>query len=209
MISEKQLEDFVCEHPEYTFWEGVEIIGRQVRVEHGIIDVLAWDYRVLVVELKARKLKEEDIGQVLRYTYDVKEAIQSAIMGSLPDSLMYNHTPWGLAFQEWWTRLHGYLDEHPRNHIQPILIGTRIDDKTLAAARGGGIEVLLWRYDKDKNTITIHYPRLLQTPSNNGNPWWIRRLQKAMSYLCLNEAEHTISEMEIVTSPGESTYLSN
>lgn len=81
--AEREIEDLACaQMPEIAF--GLSFITRQARVQHGIIDIvgwqkheqwnLAWD-RPVAVEIKAQKVQERDIGQVLRYVADLESLL--------------------------------------------------------------------------------------------------------------------------------------
>jgi len=83
---EKELEDYIVAHPRELceqaimyFKENVTVLGRQVRCQFGIIDVLLWvqsDVKsyVLVVECKAKHEKGLVVEQVSRYLKAVEYA---------------------------------------------------------------------------------------------------------------------------------------
>jgi len=157
-ISEQELEDFICEHPE-ELWRELEIIGRQVKLEHGILDVLAWNYgRTYVIELKARPLKEKDIGQVLRYAYDVNSTLN--IIG-MYDSPVYpgkdRHLTIkeSLFFDEWshYTNLALRCADDPA--VIPVLVGKDIDKRTLCATHAAKIQVYLWEHDASTSSFSF------------------------------------------------------
>jgi len=87
---ECDLEDWLYHNPA-ALGDCVEMIGRQVRTPHGLIDLLAWaEYPGLpeyqVIELKARVVRERDVAQCLRYCFDLREACEWHLMG-LPANL--------------------------------------------------------------------------------------------------------------------------
>ena len=85
-FTEKQLEDWLvdnwdAEHGKALFpyypsiRKGVELIGRQVHCQHGIIDLLAFTERsFIIVELKAVIADEKVVEQVIRYQRSIEEA---------------------------------------------------------------------------------------------------------------------------------------
>lgn len=185
-ITEKQLEDFICKHPEYMMWEGVEIIDRQVHLPHGVLDILAFDGRTLVVELKARTIKEKDIGQVLRYTYDVRVEIER--FGAFEDSMSYFTLENDRAdrFFDLWGEYHGLtLSGHDR--IAPVLIGPGITLNAKVAAIGSGIEIIIWKYDDEDSTISCYSPGVFAW-RDNPYPDWCLEINKRIVAACLHDA---------------------
>lgn len=185
-ISEKQLEDFVCRRPEYMLWEGVEIIDRQVQLPHGILDVLAFDGRTLVIELKARTIKEKDVGQVLRYTYDVRTEIER--LGAFEDPMKYFTLEGDKAskFFDLWGEYHG-LTLAWDNAITPVLVGPGITLNAKIAAIGAGIEVILWKYDDEDGTISCYLPGL-PIWDDNPYPGWCIEINKRIVAACQHDA---------------------
>ena len=149
-ITEKQIEDFICGHPNYLYLDTV--IDRQIVLPHGILDILGVaGYQTFVVELKAVKLKEGDVGQVLRYTYDIeqylyaaaryyKNDIGGAIMGTnkFTDEEMFRQAMLALRLYE------PSASEDPR--LVPVLVGKSVDEKVLSAATAANIDVYTWEY---------------------------------------------------------------
>jgi hypothetical protein len=79
-MQEKQIEDFLYEHPElFIIIRGW--YGRQVRVHSGVIDLLGYNkFGVpMVVELKHGGINTSAITQVCRYAYDVGCQITTAL----------------------------------------------------------------------------------------------------------------------------------
>jgi len=81
---ECDLEDWLYHNPA-ALGDGVEMVGRQVRTPHGVLDLLAWaEYPILpeyqVIELKARLVRERDVAQCLRYCFDLREACEWYLM---------------------------------------------------------------------------------------------------------------------------------
>lgn len=80
MLSEQQLEAYICEHP-HEVLPGLSIIKRQAFIPHGVADIIGWqDYqlgdlgiaRPVVIELKVVPMRPKDIAQLLRYCYDIE-----------------------------------------------------------------------------------------------------------------------------------------
>lgn len=185
-ITEKQLEDFVCKHPEYMLWNEVEIIGRQIRLPHGILDVLACDGRALVVELKVCTIKEKDVGQVLRYAYDVGAEIRR--LGATEDPMDYFTLKVSRAarFRDLWIEYHG-MSITDYNAVIPVLIGPDITLNAKVAAAGAGIEVFLWKYNEENNTISCHSPEFLIW-REGAYPDWCIEINKRIVASCLHDA---------------------
>ncbi len=192
-ITEKQLENFICKHPEYSLWQDVEIIGRQITVEHGRLDILAWDGRVLVIELKARALEEKDVGQVLRYKRDVEAefnrwgAFEHPNGGEWPRALRLD------AYADLWSHYYG-LSQDSEPAVIPVLIGSSIEQNVHAAAEGGGIEVILWKYDRGQNALDFTSPKWL-TWRDGPYPKWCWTLFDRIHNLCMQEADKLFDEI--------------
>lgn len=195
-LSERQLEDFICRYPD-AYGEADpspghrKIIGRQVDVEHGRIDLLVWhdwwDWacNIEVVELKAGTLTADATGQVWRYTRDVRHVMDSHFHTFNPFD-MYDMGQEGQAWQ--------YLTEaistlgNPDNIIHPVLIGTDITSDAAAICEATQISVYLWKHNRDDNTISFtHLPgrKALRPLPDAPAPKWTEELydlvlQKAM-----------------------------
>ncbi len=65
---EKALEDWLQANP-HLLGDDILLIGRQVRTEHGIIDLLALDSKgnTVVIELKRGRASREVVGQLNSY----------------------------------------------------------------------------------------------------------------------------------------------
>ena len=77
---EKQLENYIVDHIGDGIFSGfgnqITIVGRQVQLPHGIVDLLLFNGESFwVTELKAVSVKPRDYTQVMRYTQDIKEII--------------------------------------------------------------------------------------------------------------------------------------
>jgi len=138
-MNERGFEDWLVANPEQVFGKGVEILGRQVALPNGILDVLAWDEgSILVIELKASRLKPQDVAQVLRYAGDIGNILRHE-GASCP--FEYG-TP---QFDRW---IAYYCIEQQDNlggcAIEPVLIGRHADEKVMAAASGAACSLYTW-----------------------------------------------------------------
>ncbi len=131
---EKELEDYIVAHPRELcaasfpyFKEQVSVLGRQVRCQYGIIDVLLWLYTdttsiVLVVECKAKHEKGLVVEQVKRY----QAAIECAdIYRGLPDD----------AWSQYGTDYLGWA-QHIEIQAHPIIVAPSFDAKFVATFQG-------------------------------------------------------------------------
>jgi len=131
---EKELEDYIVDNPLafgtvaliYPRYE-VSVLGRQVRCQHGIIDVLLWarndtESYVLVVECKAKHEKGLAVEQVSRY----RDAIVNAgiYAGTPPDA--------------WPTRDGQYRGwaQYIELNVAPVIVAPSFDSKLVATYSG-------------------------------------------------------------------------
>jgi len=146
-MNERELETWLCEHP-YVLDEYLYITGRQVSLPHGRLDLMGlvqhgqWGQSIWVIELKARELKQRDVGQLLRYIADVRF------------EMMRVRSTWSTRFA---SEIEGHMGTvKPINvltksvrtmtrQIKGILIGRSVDDRVLTPATGGDIEVATWK----------------------------------------------------------------
>lgn len=144
-MREKELEDYICDHPE-CMPGPFEVFGRQVRTPHGIVDILGFDdMSINVIELKAGPLREADIGQVLRYTYDVRNTLKQ--IGR------YNYQPIPKGYRGQFFEMFCISKNSPM--VLPVLLGKSANRKVLAATEGAGIICMGWKATQD--TIEIDY----------------------------------------------------
>jgi len=161
-ISERQLEDWIVEH-----WDDVpftgDYIGRQIELPHGRLDLLGFLDVAQVIELKARPLKEKDIGQLLRYTGDIKATLQMAYDCNDKDrlrSLLQTEYQWELV-----NDILQLLASKPtaragfERSIAPILIGSSVTESILACAYGANIEVYTWKHYEGYGFEFYHHTR--------------------------------------------------
>jgi hypothetical protein len=194
-ISEREVEDLICERPD-ELYPDLEIIDRQVPLEHGRLDVLAYDgQHVWVIELKAQSLKEQDIGQVLRYTYDVRTELiatgQALIdTGTLP--LDHLEPTKQEMFYEFWHHSHEDNRAEVRNRgdvINPVLVGTSIDRKTAIAALQANVSIYLWHYDEEMDWLFIDAAPYIYPSGIPTSPDWARTLNQRLYSECMELAD--------------------
>lgn len=200
--NEASLERYICEHPE-ALHQGLQIVGRQLCLTHGRLDILGWldvedvycgrFCEAWVIELKARALKERDIGQVLRYAHDVSKAIQLADFDMAP--------PFSRGASDSWTedeRLYMevrhrliWSDSLDENIVTPRLIGTSVDDNVLSAAWSARVSVSTysWRSDGPPIFKSACFPR----NSCDDIPAWaystIPKIDQAAKYSTVRQIE--------------------
>ena len=164
-MREKELENYICNHPE-CMPGPFEVLGRQVKTPHGIIDILGIENGQIinVIELKLGYLTEADIGQVLRYTYDIKNTIAQV------GRLNYQSVP--PEYMDRFCEMFCMLPDSPT--VQPVLIGKGAKQKILAAADCAGIYCMSWQIVSGKLEINYLYdmaPEQILFPSFNTHRW--------------------------------------
>lgn len=149
-IRERDMADWICTYPD-TLLEDLEIIGREVTLEHGRLDLLGWyPDGTWVIELKTGPLTEYSVGQVLRYRHDVCTQLRTVGAWEYPlgcPSEGYKEKPEDTRFRHAWNWHHSLSSESESDpSVQAVLVGTSIDSKVLAAASGANIMVMTWRH---------------------------------------------------------------
>lgn len=88
---ERHLEDWIETDPDL-LQLGLTIIGRQVKVEGGIIDLLAMDTigRLVVIEVKRGMLRRETIAQIIDYASSIATMSKEELFKIIDDYLV-NH----------------------------------------------------------------------------------------------------------------------
>lgn len=185
MPNERELEDWICDHwndtpcpPGHTTpWLGSTFMGRQVPLLHGICDILAAGDTVEIIELKATRIREKDVGQILRYAHDVFHYLRC--FDGDHTSTAYR----GNAYEEN-TIIREAFETHresllgPRMRPRLSLVGPSVDRKALASASGGDIEVWLWRYDRATNLFQFEPVDPTDQRLNRYPDWAIRLYSK-------------------------------
>lgn len=136
---ERELEDWLMKHPG-SMWPNAALLGRQVCLPHGRLDLLAWMPphgiycgSLVIVELKAKQIREGDIGQALRYAYDVKEV--------MVEHVAFDEVPFGDAWDAVWAVTQGAPND---GIIRAMVIGPSIRKDALALANATNVEVMLY-----------------------------------------------------------------
>jgi len=144
--SEKHLEDYLFNNPslfgEYllpddTIHTAYSLPFRQFRLPSGVVDMIGFDWRLCVFELKRGVLKAQALTQLLRYMHDIQYVIDG-IMQSL-------NTDPGYAFRNYhWTG----DDYNYARLIRGVLVGNSIeDDNFLLACHACNVDVFTYDYD--------------------------------------------------------------
>lgn len=185
-MREKELEDHICEAPETLFGTGAEILGRQVQLPHGVADIIVWVHKTLVVELKTRPLKDQDIGQVLRYIYDVRQALKAIVyLHELPHYSEFSFKE--SIYSSEAGHYHG-LSGMRDDGITGCLVGPSVPEKVLVAAQAAGIYIAT--YDEQPALVfeDQHVPQARQLSDRCG--WSLRTFQHIRT-ICQEAAEGT------------------
>jgi RecB family endonuclease NucS len=77
--SERDVEDYLCENHNSFFGQEYHLIGRQINIGLGIIDILLIDedsQSLVVVEIKKDEIDDHALSQVMRYIVGVEDYIQ-------------------------------------------------------------------------------------------------------------------------------------
>jgi len=193
-MKERQLEDWICQNWELSPWGQLNevLIGRQIRLKHGRCDLLAFHAYPHLIELKARKIREQDIGQILRYRHDVSKVPNALCLdnpyGYIKGGNEYEHQ----QFMRAW-RLASQLPPTPeelrtRLPFQMTLVGISIDEKTHASADGAGIDISLWKESQGK-VVFGHPSREWQSDQRwtyKNLEAWTERLNNTVIGFCMN-----------------------
>ena len=153
--SERHLEDYIWEHPEalgtinlppeygedcamYSF------VLRQFHLPSGIVDLIGFDYRMVIFELKKNVVTAQALTQLMRYMRDLQRIVDRLLM-----TLMESQVT------EPWARLHFDVNRIGPN---PLLAGTLIghdieDDNLLIACQACNVDVYLYEYENGVYTF--------------------------------------------------------
>lgn len=112
MISwhEKDIEDYVCENYKEMFGNEYSLIGRQIDIGLGVIDVLLYDSKIqelCVLEIKNQEIDNNALAQIMRYIQGLEDYLSD-------EDFIMNHT----------------LSE-----IKGFLLGPGVKDETKSAIR--------------------------------------------------------------------------
>lgn len=193
-MKEKELEDLICANPHCILASGGIILGRQIPLTHGRLDILAWDYgQTYVIELKVRPLQEKDVGQVLRYTNDVRRHLQVAFQQAIKQDQHFDLETWrGNVYAD---RLMPLADPTLGGvpAIQPMLVGPSATSSVLASAHGAGVEIKVWTANDESE---IRFKPTGEHDSLNTaldfTPQWAIRITALAQELAWEQADHHI-----------------
>ncbi len=191
--SERELEDYICEHPKEAFGDGAEIVGRQISVKHGRLDLLVWDDEfgsICVAELKITQITPKDVAQTLRYFFDVWHTLAGVMVDGLQSYQMdvaYT-TEWQRVFEPSWN---GLTD----GRMEATIVGPSIERNALAAALGAGCRVILW--DHEDGAFSFRYgPTFLDEKRDNDTPLWAQNIEELALRFCDREKQSARDELE-------------
>jgi len=190
-MKERQLENWICNHWDDDLypspWIGATLIGRQVQLPNGICDLLAMSYVPTIIELKAGRLKEKDVGQILRYAHDVSmilrdinHAFGDEIVTLAESKFNLNIEPALSAFLSTWALLTQVpvAEAGIAESMRLILIGQSIDENALISATGGHIEIWLWKYDEGQDLFSFRQQQHESRAIKNPRPHWADALEQ-------------------------------
>ena len=161
---EKEIEDWLCEHPDVLLCGDPEfldtqatILGhwRQVRCSYGIPDIVAlveegsYGPRCYVIELKRGAVSARDLCQVLRYTNGLRSDLQDLAIAASPS----DGSDIGALAQadcDFWER-----DGFGMDRVQPVLIARSISSDLMASALAASVLVYLYVVDTNGHFATI------------------------------------------------------
>ncbi len=188
-ISEREFEDWLVANPE-AIEEGMEIVGRQIELPHGRLDLLGFCRYAYVIELKAEPLRERDVAQVMRYVADVGQILgdiamikfRSLTMSGDPD----NNGVKARVFERRLGWRHG-LSASRDAGILAALVGTSAPDRVLATAFSSGVEVYTW--ESIEGGFALERRGLGRQVSLKPMPSWALRLSWMIEKQCRQEVE--------------------
>jgi len=128
-----------------------QLIGRQVRVAHGIIDLLSrGDDSIEVIELKKDAITLESVAQCARYIHDVKSVTRHVFASEKPDWI-----DTGIWFGLWDERMQSPM-------VSGGVVGRSLPDKnTMALAALCNIDLVVYDYaPDDEYRFEITMPRI-------------------------------------------------
>jgi len=159
--SEKHLEDWIVDYPEYVgysvddidpddWWDGFlplinRVLTRQTKLPSGISDLIVLatgiqDISIAVVEIKRNAINADTLAQTLRYMRDIREIFYWARCDfGFHDNYYPDIGVWGSC--------HGLTPE-----VTGVMIGHSLSDRNIAiAGEACGIVSVLYDYDPTSN----------------------------------------------------------
>ncbi|MFA5379409.1 MAG: hypothetical protein WC455_26870 [Dehalococcoidia bacterium] len=152
--SEKHLEDYIWNHPEslgmvdaypeYGEKPMYQMSFRQFQFPSGRVDLIGFDWRMCIFELKKGQLKAQALTQLMRYMCDAKLFL-SDLMFKLTESEICH---------PWLDRHFAHGDFISPELLRGVLVGESIeDDNFLTACAACGVDVFLYQYNGNAYTF--------------------------------------------------------
>lgn len=193
---ERQLEDYICAHPEVLHRderESIEILGRQIRVPHGIIDLLVWRnsswlgrtlHGLYLIELKRPRVKEKHVIQLLRYRADLMRILRDMTWPYVRDG------PTGdfdRHYRDCWYDL-AYDESHPNRWLGLWIIGPAISERAASVCRDNYIWFSRWySIDGEVQIERSSLPKPTKCAFTK-QPRWLTRLEQLFHQAALGGA---------------------
>ncbi len=173
--TEEMLEEVLVKNPDMLM-RGLTLIGRQVPIETGYIDLLGIDEdgRLVVFELKREKLRRDAVAQILDYCTWLETLADSQISDLIAEESGKHGTTKITDFDEWYAN-------QPGDSIRPIrmvLVGLGIDasaDRMVEYLAARNIDIRLLTFHGYTLGTGLLLARQVRTtadarPSTDGRP---------------------------------------
>lgn len=140
---ERNLEDWIVSDPNF-LREGLTIIGRQIKVSGGYIDLLAVDPngRIIIIELKKGELRRKTITQIIDYASSIDEMSADELKNKVVDYLESQN----LAIEKTFSNLN--IDDVFNKETRDILLFV------VGSSKESGLERMI-AYLSDKFSLPI------------------------------------------------------
>lgn len=207
-VSEKQLEDWIVEHWDDTYIGG-ELIGRQLVLPHGRLDLLSVGHIPEVIELKAERLKEKHVGQLLRYVGDIKGILSAFYYNTWDDLKTSLDTEYEQKeAKDIFCNMFDGISTRAifEDGLEPILIGKSIDAHLLCCAHGAGITVYTWEYNEDTQGFTFKHPCGPHDVQDRIRKWLYANWERDWVLDFVSETWHVVKHHTLTIENG---FLSN
>lgn len=192
--TEKMLEDVFMEHPEMLLPE-LQLVGRQTLTRVGYPDLLGVDGegRLVVFELKRRKLTREAISQLLSYGSHLESLAEKDLVALIERGSGSNGVTPITDFEDWYSDRIG----RPRDNLRPlrmVLVGLGADEEArriVEFLQGHGVRIDLLTFHgfshAGKTILAVHddsaslddeSPRAVRPRPTESQPELLRSLQE-------------------------------
>lgn len=157
-VYESEIEDYLEKHPEafLPYSDNAILLGRQIQLPHGRLDLLIYDESIYIVELKAVPLKPRDVCQVLRYQRDIRDLIWSTSQwenDQIPQRRLYAGRA-GKEFDRVYAeKTTGKPDTFVFPVTVPVLIGPHSNESVVSAMMAVGGRVFEFETDGDDSFV--------------------------------------------------------